>query len=132
LSLYEGSMPGVYVNGQTGDHTATPGLEAAERSELRKGQRWLQSEQRRSLRPGTAPQLAAAAAASLRVHDADAAGRPVTSEAALGSPTYPLPPHVMRVAAEGEEEEEEGAEAMPLQELAGGLEPLLVLRRNSA
>jgi hypothetical protein len=38
----------------------------------------------------------------------------------------------MRVAAEGEEEEEEGAEAMPLQELAGGLEPLLVLRRNSA
>jgi hypothetical protein len=37
----------------------------------------------------------------------------------------------MRVAAEWEEEEE-GAEAMPLQQLAGGLEPLLVLHRNSA
>ena len=99
--------------------------------ELRKGQRWLLSGQQRSLRPGTAPQLAAAAAASLRVDDPGAAGRPVTSEAALGSPTDSLPPHVMRVAAEGEEEEE-GAEAMPLQQLAGGLEPLLVHRLNSA
>ena len=100
--------------------------------ELRKGQRWLLSGQQRSLRPGTAPQLAAAAAASLRVDDPDAAGRPVTSEAALGSPTDSLPPHVMRVAAEGEEEEEEGTEAMPLQQLAGGLEQLLVRRLNSA